>query len=181
LKSHQSAGIHLIVLGYIGYDYITRCDKGAEIASKMAEICGITLDQLKNTPGAGAQWVIQNPTAAFWERSYRDSMTIHHYFQSLDSNIQKWTAEMWAQLFGMTREGIEVVINHEELDFCTPTDPVERWDEVKILHNSGVTGGGDMFFKGEWDGRSPIGQDFSRVRTDKATIKYVQAIQKVVH
>lgn len=167
--------------GYIGADYVLSRERGPEIAAKMAEICGITLDQLKATPGAGAQWVIQNPTAAFWERSYRDSVEIYHYFRGVDSNIQKWTAEMWAQLFGMTREGIEVVINHEQLDFCLPTDPVEKWDTVKILHNAGITeGGGDSFFKGEWDQESPLGRDWSHIRKDKATIKYVEAMQKVV-
>lgn len=166
--------------GYIGYDYVASRQNGDKIAQRMADITGITLDQLKATPGAGAQWVIQNPTAAFWERSYLDSLAIYSYFQSVNSNIQKWTAEMWAQLFGMTREGIEVVINHDQLDFCRPTDPVEKWDEVKILHNAGVIGSGDMFFKGEWDKTSPIGQDFSHIRKDKATIKYVEAIQKVL-
>lgn len=165
--------------GYIGYDYVAQCKNGAEIASTMAEICGITLEQLKSTPGAGAQWLIQNPTAAFWERSYRDSNRIYNYFQPLDSNIQKWTAEMWAQLFGMTREGITVEIS-DELKFCLPTDPVEKWDTVKILHNAGVTGSGDMFFKGLYDKISPLSENFSNVRTDKATIKYVEAIKKVL-
>lgn len=166
--------------GYIGYKYVASRQRGAEIASKMAEICGITLEQLQNTPGAGAQWVIKDPTAAFWERAYYDSNKIHHFFQGIDSDIQKWTAEMWAQLFGMTREGIEVVINHEELDFCLPTDDVAKWDKVKILHNAGITTIGDSFYKGEFDNHSPIGQDFSYVRKDKATIKYVEAIQKVI-
>lgn len=166
--------------GYIGHEYIMSRKQGPAIAQKMAEITGITLDQLKATPGAGAQWFIQNPTAAFWERAYHDSMAIYDYFRPLDSDIQKWTAEMWAQLFGMTREGIEVVIDHKQLDFCLPTDPVEKWDTVKILHNAGVTGSGDMFFKGQWVDQSPLGQDFSHIRTDKATIKYVEAIQKVI-
>lgn len=167
--------------GYIGYDYVNSRTNGPEIASKMAEICGISLEQMKATPGAGAQWLIQNPTAAFWERSYNDSNRIHHYFKGVNSNIQKWTAEMWAQLFGMTREGIEVVIDHKELDFCLPTDDVAKWDTVKILHNAGVTGSGDMFFKGLYDQTSPLGQDFSGVRKDKATIKYVEALQKVLN
>lgn len=166
--------------GYIGSKYVLSRRNGPAIAEKMAEITGITLDQLKATPGAGAQWVIQNPTAAFWERVYKDSNAIHNYFRGLDSDIQKWTAEMWAQLFGMVRQGIEVVIDHPQLDFCRPTDPVEKWDEVKILHNAGVTGSGDMFFKGLYDETSPLGQDFSGVRTDKATIRYVEAIKRVL-
>lgn len=166
--------------GYIGYDYIKKCTRGDEIAIKMAEICGITLDQLKATPGAGAQWVIENPTAAFWERSYYDSNLIHHYFQTVDSNIQKWTAEMWAQLFGMTREGIEVVID-KELDFCLPTDPIEKWDTVKIMHNAGVLGSEEMFFKGMYADTKPFGDNFDYVRRDRVSRKYVEAIEKVIY
>lgn len=165
--------------GYIGYDYLVSREKGPEIVQSLADICGITIDQLKATPGAGAQWVIQNPTAAFWKRSYEDSNRIYRYFQPLKSDVQKWTAEMWAQLFGMTREGIAVEIS-PELNFCTATDDIKRWDEVKIMHNAGVTGSGDMFFKGLYDTTSPLGQDFSGVRKDKVTWKYVEALAKVI-
>lgn len=165
--------------GYIGYDYLISRQKGDEIVQRMADICGITVEQLRATPGAGAQWVIQNPTAAFWKRSYEDSNKIYSYFQSLDSDVQKWTAEMWAQLFGMTREGITVEIS-PELDFCTATDDIKRWDEVKIMHNAGVTGPDRMFFKGLYDKTSPLGQDFSYVRRDKVSSKYVEALAKVI-
>lgn len=167
--------------GYIGPVYILGCEKGPEIAASMSLITGITADQFLKTPGAGAQWFIQNPTAAFWERAYHDSNKIYEYFKPLTSNVQKWTAEMWAQLFGMTREGIEVVVDHAQLDFCMATDPIERWDEVKILHNAGVTSSEGMFFKGLYDTRSPFGENFDYVQTDKCSRKYVEAIEKVVH
>lgn len=165
---------------YIGYDYLVKCDKGPEIVAKLADICGITVEQLKATPGAGAQWVIKNPTAAFWERSYKDSNAIHNYFKTLDSNVQKWTAEMWAQLFGMTREGIEVVIDHPQLDFCMATDPIEKWDETKIMHNAGATSADELFFKGNYIDRVPFGENFDYVNPAKCSSKYVEAIKKVV-
>lgn len=166
---------------YIGYEYIMSRQNGPEIALELARICGISLDQLKNTPGAGAQWVIKNPTAAFWERAYHDNNEIHAYFQTVDSDIQKWTAGMWAELFGMTREGITVDIS-PELDFCLPTDDIKKWDEVKILHNAGVTAdlSHELFFKGKYVHLLPWKEDFSFVRTDRASIKYVQALQCVV-
>ncbi len=164
---------------YLSYDYIMQCEQGEHIAARMAEICGITVDDMKDVPGIGAQLILTNPTAAFWERSYHDSNKIYSYFLSLDSNVQKWTAEMWAQLWGWVREGM-ILSAPTELDFCRPTDPVERYDEVKILHNAGVTGSGDMFFKGAYDMTSPFREDFSQVRRDKATIRYVEAIQSVV-
>lgn len=166
--------------GYIGPKYILGCERGEEIAAKMAEITGITMEQFKATPGAGAQWVIQNPTAAFWERSYYDSNRIYDYFRPLTSNVQKWTAEMWAQLFGMMREGVEVVIDHAQLDFCMPTDDIGKWDETKILHNAGVTSSGELFFKGNYLDQAPFGENFDYVRADKCSKKYVEAIEKVI-
>ena len=166
--------------GYIDYKYISGTRRGEEIAAKMAEITGITVDQMKDVPGAGAQWVITNPTAAYWERVYNDSNRIFHYFDNIDSDIQKWTAEMWAQLWGMVREEKTVKID-PELDFIMSTDPIEKWNEVKILHNAGVTGSNDgWFFKGTFVDETPIGQDWSHIRTDKATWHYVQAIKKVI-
>lgn len=164
---------------YIAYDYIKQCQRGEAIAGRMAEICGITIDQLKNTAGAGAQWLIQNPTAAFWKRSYEDSNKLYDYLRAQNSDIQHWTAEMWAQLFGMTREGITVTID-KELDFCMSTDPVEKFEQVKILHNAGVTEAGPMFFKGQYDKTSPLGQDFPNLDPKKASIKYVEALKRVV-
>lgn len=164
---------------YIDYNYIVNCRQGPKIAAKLAEITGITLDQMKATPGAGAQWLITNPTAEFWLRVYKDSNKIYEYLEFVNSDIQKWTAEMWAQIFGTVRIGKTVTIS-KEIDFCMPTDNISRWDEVKILHNAGVTGSGEMFFKGQYVHHQPFGEDFSAVRRDKASFRYVEAVESVV-
>lgn len=165
--------------GYISYDYVAQCQKGPEIASKMAEICGISVEQMKNVPGIGAHLILTNPTAAFWERCYNDSNKLYHYFETLDSNVQKWTAEMWVQLWGWVREGKRIV-HSTELDFCMPTDDIVKWDEVKILHNAGVTESSELFFKGNYVDHTPFGENFNYVRKDKCSIKYVEAIEKVI-
>jgi hypothetical protein len=164
---------------YIDYDYIVQTKHGALIAATMAEICGITVDQMKGVPGIGAHLLITNPSADFWLRTYEDSNRIYNYFQTVDSNIQKWTAEMWAQLWGMVREGKNPTA-HPELKFCTPTDPIEQWDKVKIMHNAGVIDGQELFYKGQYTDRMPFGEDFGYVRADKVSRKYVEAIEKVV-
>ena len=164
---------------YINYKYLAQCQRGDEIAAKMAEICGITVEQMKNVPGIGAQLVLTNPTAAFWARSYNDSNAIYRYLRDTDSNIQKWTAEMWAQLWGWVREDKTLTVS-SELDFCRPTDDIAEWDRVKIMHNAGVLDGSEMFFKGQYTDISPLGQDFSHVRKDKVSLRYVEALAKVV-
>lgn len=165
---------------YLNLDYVLSCERGLEIAQAMADICGTTVEHMRGVPGIGAHLILTNPTAAFWQRAYEDSVALYQYFVPLKSNIQKWTAEMWAQLWGWVGEDMEIVAS-PELDFCRPTDPVAEWDRVKILHNAGVVGDGDMFFKGKYTDHSPFDDDLSHVRRDKATIKYVEAIQKVIH
>lgn len=167
---------------YIDYDYIAQCTRGDEIAVKMAEICGITVEQMKGVPGIGAHLLLTNPTAAFWERAYYDSNTIYRYLGPLDSNVQKWTAEMWAQLWGWVREG-KTLIAADVLKFCFPTDKIEEWDKVNILHNAGVTvdKSHELFFKGQYVDYPPFGKDLSFVRQDMASYRYVQAIQNTVN
>ena len=165
--------------GYIGYDYIAQCGNGPRIAAEMARICGITVDQMRGVPGIGAQLVLNSPSADFWLRAYEDSNRIYNYFQTVDSNIQKWTAEMWAQLWGMVREGKNPTA-HQELDFCMATDPIEKWDEVKIMHNSGATSDSELFFKGQYTDRTPFSDDLSYVDQTKVTYRYVEALKKVL-
>lgn len=167
--------------GYIAWDdYLNKLENADTIISRMAEICGITPEQAKALPGAGAQWVISKPTAEYWHRVYDDSNAIYNYFENLNSSIQKWTAEMWAQLYGTARIGVNVKTS-PELDFIMPTDDVSAWDKVKIYHNAGVTNmQPDLFFKGAYIDKLPFGQNFEHVRTDKASIKYVDAIKKVL-
>ena len=165
--------------GYIGYKYIAQTRHGELIAAEMARITGITVDQMKNVPGIGAHLLITNPTADFWLRTYEDSNRIYNYFQTVDSNIQKWTAEMWAQLWGMVREG-KTVVSHPELNFCMPTDPIEKWDTVKIMHNAGAIDATELFYKGQYTDHSPFGENFDYVRHDRVSRKYVEALEKVI-
>lgn len=164
---------------YIDYKYLKNVERGPEIINRMAQLCNITPEQMIGVPGIGAHMVLVNPTAEMWEKAYTRSNAIWHYFDSVNSNIQKWTAEMWAQLWTFVEYGITIEAP-KELDFCWSTDPLKRWDETKILHNSGVTTEGKLFFKGKYKDYTPFGEDFSWVDSTKCSIKYVNAIEKVV-
>lgn len=167
--------------GYIGYGYISGCEKGDEIFAKMAEICGADVEQMKLAPGIGAHIILNGTSAEFWKRCYFNSNEIYHYLETIDSNIQKWTAEMWAQQWGWVREGYEFA-TPKDLEFCTATDSIERYDQVKIMHNAGVTldRSHELFFKGRFVGYSPFHVDLNYVRQDKCSYEYVKAIRRVV-
>ncbi|XOQ16706.1 MAG: Prophage pi2 protein 34 [Shouchella clausii] len=167
--------------GYLNLDYIRSCGRGEGILHDMAEIIGVTIESLEtiNNNSGGAQWLIKNPTSDYWKKVYKDSNKIWKYFETLDSNIQKWTAEMWSQLWNMMYFNIGPKVSGE-LDFCWATDPIERWDEVKIMHNAGVTEGmTDLFFKGKYVETSPFDDDLSFVAKNRVSSKYVEAVQRV--
>ena len=167
--------------GYIDYEYLSTRTQGDYIVRRMAEILSVDVEVIKNTPGGGAQWLITRPTAQLWWHTWQDCDLIYQFLKPLDSDIQKWTAEMWAQLYNLAKFGWEVQID-PELDFCRPTDDIKMWDMVKILHNAGVVGESaqSLFFKGKYVKQTPFGEDFSWVRRDKAGLKYVEHIKKVV-
>lgn len=165
---------------YIGYDYLKQVQRGPEIIGHMAQYCQITPSQMRGVPGIGAHLVIAQPTARMWEQSYYRSNAIWHYLDGVTSNIQKWTAEMWAQLWTWTEHGITLSAP-KELDFCFATDPLKRWEETKIMHNSGVIEDtGELFFKGKYRDHTPFTEDLSWVNPDKCSRKYVDAIEKVI-
>lgn len=164
---------------YLSVDYID--SKGKGLLESMSRRIGIDPEMIREVnPTCGAQWVIKNPTFEYWLKVYEDSIKLYRHLNTVaDSGIQKWTAEMWAQLwnvyyFGKTTEVID------ELDFCWATDNVELYYETKIYHNAGVVNDGQkLFFKGKYIHKSPFKDDLSFVDASKASIKYVDALKEV--
>lgn len=175
--------------GYIGLDYID--GKGEDLLERMCEVIGIDTALIrKHRPVGGAQWIIKNPSFAYWKKVYEDSVKLYKFLSDVESEyigrngtgyvpLQKWTAEMWAQLWNAYHFGKTVNVD-SELDFCWPNDPISRYQETKIFHNAGVVDSNQsLFFKGQYVERSPISEDLSFVDKNKASYKYVKAIQEV--
>lgn len=164
---------------YLSVDYID--SKGDTLLESMCRVIGIDSEFIRNqNPAAGAQWVITNPTFEYWLKVYEDSIKLYKYLNSLtDSTIQKWTAEMWAQLWNVYLFDRTTEVS-KELDFCWATDNVERYYETKIYHNAGVVDDEQgLFFKGKYVHKSPFKDDLSFVDVTKASIKYVEALKAV--
>jgi hypothetical protein len=165
---------------YLGVDYIDSTGKG--IFEEMCKIVGVDANKIRElNPGAGAQWVISNPTYEYWNKVYHDSNNLYRYLSSRTySKIQKWTAEMWAQLYNVYVFGKDARV-HKNLDFSWSTDPVHRYYETNMLHNAGVTSDKEgLFFKAKYNRDSPFKADLSFVNPDKASIKYIEAMKEVV-
>lgn len=164
---------------YLSVDYIDSKDTG--LVESMSRCIGVDPTVIRKVnPTSGAQWVITNPTFEYWLKVYEDSIKLYkHLCTKADSGIQKWTAEMWAQLWNVYYFGKTTEVS-EELDFCWATDKVERYYETKIYHNAGVVDDRQgLFFKGKYVHKSPFKDDLSFVDTSKAGIKYVEALKEV--
>lgn len=166
---------------YLSVDYIYSTNMGKGIFEEMCKIVGVNPDYIRDqNPVCGAQWVITNPTYEYWNKVYEDSVRLYRYLNSRTySNIQKWTAEMWAQLYNVYYFGKTAEVD-KQLDFSWATDNVERYYETNIYHNAGVTENHtDLFFKGKYTHRTPFDDDLSFVNKNKASIKYVEAMRDV--
>lgn len=164
---------------YLSLDYID--SKGDSLVEEMCKVIGIDSKVIRdNRPVCGAQWIIPRPTYEYWSKVYEDSTKLYKYLDSLNGNdIQKWTAEMWAQLWNVYHFGKTAEVS-KELDFSWATDDIDRYYETKIYHNAGVVDDrGDLFFKGKYVNRTPFEDDLSFVNPNKASIKYVEAIKAV--
>lgn len=164
---------------YLSVDYID--SKGKCLLESMCRVIGIDPEVIRTqNPVCGAQWVIANPTFEYWLKVYEDSTKLYRYLNSVaNTDIQKWTAEMWAQMWNVYHFGKSTKVD-SELDFCWATDNVDRYYETKIYHNAGVIDANKgLFFKGKYIHKSPFKDDLGFVDTTKASIKYVEALREV--
>ncbi len=175
---------------YLGHKYID--SKGEGLLERMASIVKIDPAIVRSHDiAAGAHWVIKNPTAAYWGKVYADSINLYAYLCSVESQyvrgkpkgyvpIQKWTAEMWAQLWNVYLLGIEAKA-HKELSFVFATDTRDRAEQVKIVHNAGARSKHKdrLFQRSEYRNSEPFEADLSFVDPTSASWVYVQGIKEV--
>lgn len=150
---------------------------------KMANVAGITLKDVRqhNHECIGAQFLIADSQPEFWHKVFLDSVKMNHVMESMSSQLKTrwWAAEMWATLYNMWGAGIQAIPTME-LDFAWATDPLHRYYETKIYHDSGaVDSQHGMFCKLDYNFKEPFNDDFSWVNPKLSSIKYVEAIKKV--
>jgi hypothetical protein len=154
---------------YINYDYIV--SKGQDVYDKMCSIVGINpiIPKLMNPNSGGAQYIMKNVNADYWEKVERDAERLFKEITDLNNEkvqldrhtmpegearqpyhpLQIWCADMWAVLWNGWLLGNETKVV-PEMDFSWATDTKNRWEETTIFHNAGVTEAGKYFYKGNY-------------------------------
>lgn len=161
--------------GYIGYNYIQSVSKPTETFEAMIDAIKVPIDWIKSIQkdSGGAQWVIKSPKAGYWHDVYINSIVLYQAISPLDTSLQKWTAEMWAQLWTMYHYGITPKVS-KKLDFAWSTD--DELGNKKIIHNAGVTEDMDLFFKGIYLDTPPL--EALNQESGKVSDRYVQIVKE---
>jgi len=161
--------------GYIGYNYIQSVSNATETFEAMTDAIKVPIDWIKTIQkdSGGAQWVIKSPKAGYWHDVYVNSIVLYQAISPLDTSLQKWTAEMWAQLWTMYHYGITPKVS-KKLDFAWSTD--NELGNKKIIHNAGVTEDMNLFFKGIYLDTPPL--EALNQESGKVSDRYVQIVKE---
>lgn len=164
--------------GYMDLNYICSCRNSQKVIQGLTDIIGIKLSDIKRMDCIGAQYVLCEPKAYQFEKIYKDSIQLWRFIRNVDTDFQKWTVEMFATLYNMAYFGIKPV-SHSSLDFIFPSDDIERFNDVHIMHNAGVTAEhNNLFRKSDYINISPFNADLSHVDKSKASYSYVEKLNK---
>ena len=173
---------------YINATYVKSKKYG--VYERMCEIIGISQEIPENYDqhSGGAQYLMKNIDAAFWEKVESDCEKLYDFFlvhlKAFPEGclkgyhpIQKWTADMWAVLWNAWKLKIETV-PHNNLQFSWATAPKADWNLYNIFHNAGVTTSADgLFFKSEFMNKLPYNVDL-QIKEDSTSKQYWDMIQR---
>ena len=139
-------------------EYKTR-DILAEVMSLVGVEKQVAIDN--NEHSGGAQYLLKNVDATFWNKVMNDCMIIRTYlqnvnkqfFESESKGFQSWCADMWAVLWNLWFRNYETKVV-PEMDFAWSTDSITKVDTCGILHNAGIIGTTQgtwpAFYKGKY-------------------------------
>lgn len=173
-------------VNYIDSTYIKSKKYG--IYDKMCEIIGISTDipeQNKKDSG-GAQYIMKNIDAAYWEKVENDCMELYNFFNGhliafpkteTYNPIQMWTADMWAVLWNAWYFGHTVKVV-PEMKFAWPMHDIDDWDKCDIFHNAGVVAGkqNDLFNKTIYHSTLPYNVSLNDFDIQKCSYRYVEEL-----
>lgn len=176
---------------YINATYIK--SKKFGVYERMCEIVGIdeAIPQANDQHGGGAQYLMKNVDAAFWNKVYHDSEKLYQFFSDHLKvfpegclggyhPIQGWTADMWAVLWNAWYFKHETKVV-PDLEFVWPMNPIEQWDKHTIFHNAGVIPDSAkslrLFYKGEYvNGMLPYDLSLANYNETLCSYNYVKEI-----
>ena len=137
--------------------------KTRDILAEIGSVVGISREEAeqKDKDSGGAQYLLKNIDAAFWNKVMNDCILIRSYLQRINKEFfenenkgfQSWCADMWAVLWNLWVREKEVKVI-DEMGFSWAPDPLEKLKTHPIFHNAGIVAtqmdGYACFYKGKY-------------------------------
>lgn len=145
-----------------------------DILDETAKLVGIdrSIAVANNDNSGGAQYLLKNIDAEFWNKVITDILKIRlhlqnvnkEFFENESKGFQSWCADMWAVLWNLWLNKQETKIV-PEMDFSWSSDSISRIDQTGIFHNAGITSEKQndipVFYKGKYhNGLSPFSDSY---------------------
>lgn len=171
-------------VSYIGAKYIR--SKGEHYLDLMTRLVNVNKDLVisQEKESGGAQYILKNISAKFWEKVYFDSENlwrmVNHEIKKdkPDHPIQIWCADMWAVLWNLWFFDKMVKVT-DKMSFAWATSGIQDWDKHPIYHNAGVTGPDQkLFYKGQYQARLPYDIKMEDFTDKQCSYKYAEEILK---
>ena len=172
---------------YIGHNYIK--SKGEDVLEAMCDIIGIYKEVVERNEEntIGAQYIIKNVDAKFWELVELDSEDLYKNITDLNNTkkmfdptyheLQIWCADMWALLWTAWKAGNTTII-HPNLTFAWGTSNISQWSDYNIMHNAGVTSSSmGYFYKSAYTNQYPP-KDLD-INKDTCSYMYYQLVKQL--
>ena len=145
-----------------------------------------TVPKLMNSNSGGAQYILKNVNATFWDKVEKDCENLFYEITQINNikkqqdstyhELQIWCADMWAVLWNAWINGYETKVI-PEMDFCWATDNINDWDIKTIFHNAGVTCScGRQFYKAQYRDSLPYNIEQESYRDNVCGYNYVKEV-----
>jgi hypothetical protein len=137
----------------------------------------------------GAQYIMKGVDYSFFDKVEKDAEKLFLEITQLNNEkkakdpnhheLQIWCADMWAVLWNAWLRGYNTNVI-KEMDFSWGTDNEERFKQVAIFHNAGVTSNikEKSFYKGDFINELPyeIEDNYDK---NTASYKYFEIIKSI--
>lgn len=165
---------------YTGPGYLR--SHGEDLWNDLCAIAGVPSEAAARVPGAGAQWVVADTDAQFWDDVSETSLKMFHrclrqkQAPGQQFKVQAWCAEMYATQLVALAYGFPVYPD-PALAFLWANGPAADWDNFGYFHNAGLpVPNGIDFCKGEHQ-VSPFRKNLY-VDPGSASYHYLKLVQR---
>ena len=188
-------------ISYIGYNYITNCQKRYEakhpdatpLIDVMCNCVGLPVALVKENElnSGGAQYLLKGIDAKFWEEAedlcqkLADCMKAYDDKYPVDHGVQLWTADMWIVLWLVWKRGNATRI-HKDLDFSWAPYTATDYHKKRIFHLAGISQKNceGHFYKAHYHKKNVFVEYarnksiFDNVKPTSATYEYVKVLKE---